>query len=110
MMKQPTLQPAAEFHSDYKIDQFEDNYSEITRGDKYSTLISSVTAPMLRIGFLCQTVALLAMTGIYYGNSGTSCFTFDVFNMPEDARSSAGVNSMMLAFLLLNFVGTMLIL
>lgn len=59
-----------------------------TRGEAWSDLLTCLTSPALRIGFLTQFTVLAFGFAFFYGNGGHGLFTFDLYSIPEHLRIS----------------------
>lgn len=77
----------------------------VTRGEAWSDLLSCLTSPLLRIGFLLQLLVLIFGYALYYGHGGTGVFTFDIFSTPEKLRTSEAYSTIMIVLESIFLVG-----
>lgn len=78
-------------------EEYEEEIEEpSTRGEAWSDLLTCLTSPLLRLGFLIQLLVLVFGFALYYGHGGRGVFTFDLFSTPEDLRTSEGYSMIMI--------------
>lgn len=96
----PMLEPGYTQEFD---NESEDNFT--TRGEAWSDLLSCLTSPLLRLGFLLQLLVLIFGFALYYGHGGTGVFTFDLFSTPEQLRTSEAYSTIMILLETIFLVG-----
>eukprot|EP01068_Selenidium_serpulae_P000686 Selendium_serpulae@DN11212_c0_g1_i1.p1 len=81
----------------------------VVRGEQWTGLVTSLTCPLLRVGFTLQAVSNICMIVCYYVYGGRGVFSYDLYNMTPDVRCNDSFAKALMILEGLYLFGTILI-